>query len=179
MVLPTIRALDVEIYVGNVDTLGDFDPASRGNDKTVAGYIQDQITATKINNWLKISNGKSEFGLEPGEDTTENKSYIGSNTSGGQNGETQVVINQDVDITLSADAQIVDDLMNFAFEDSGITNATYDDYKSFTLASGSSAIVLMVVRVKRLIGTKYYYETIALFDPNLNLFGKAISLFFS
>ena len=172
MALPTIRALDVEIYVGNVATLGDFDPANRGNDKTIAGYIQDQITATDITSWTKLSDGKTEFTLEPGEDTTENKNYIGANASGGQNGETQVVVNQDVDITLSADAQIVDELMDFAFQDSGITNSTYTNYTSFTLASGSSSIVLMVIRVKRLIGTEYYYETIAVFDPKFKKQGQ-------
>jgi len=159
------NAKNVEIYIGQIVDTSAFDPAGRGNDVTLAKYIDDQITASNIINFKKISNNKNEVSVEPAENTVDTRNYFGSTSTGAQNSDTEVVVNQDVDIKLSADEDIESELIPYGLSQDSITNSLVNDYKSFTLGNLSTDTHVLLIRIKRLLNGTYYFRNIVVSNP--------------
>jgi len=163
-------AKNVEIYIGRIDNA--IDIAARGNNLTIAGYVDAQITATNISDFQKISDGKNSFELSPAEDDKETKNYVGADSSGSQNSETYVTANNETDITIEADESFGETLLDYALTEQGITVADVSDYSSFVLGSKSTEDFIMFVRVKKQIGAVHYFKNFAVVEPDFSSFGN-------
>jgi len=159
-----LQAKNVEIYIGNVDTTA-VDIEARGNDTTIAAEIDAEITGGNITNWTKISDESTECNVDPAENDTETRNYFGSTASGAQNASTVESVNSDVDVMFKTDSQFNETITKFALADSGNTHATYSDYQSFTLGSGATSSVILLLRAARQLGSTYYYKNIVIVDP--------------
>lgn len=160
----SIKAKNVEIYIGNVDTTN-VDIPGRAINTTIAAEIDAEITATNITDFTKISTNSTQIQIEPAEDDTETRNYFGSTSSGAQNSSTETVTNNDVDITFNTDSQFNSTITKFGLADKGLTHTTYSNYQSFNLASGTTDSVIMLVRIERQYNSVYYYKNIAIIDP--------------
>lgn len=159
-----INAKNAEIYIAHVD-VNEFDLATRGNDNTIAKYIDDEITAADVTDFLKISDGTTDISLEPAEDDISSTNFFGLDSSGSQNSVTTTVFNSDVDITFTKAEEVLDAIKKYILNDSGITHATYTDYESFNWGSMNTEDLLIVVRKKYYNGSSYKMGTIAIVAP--------------
>ena len=170
----SIKAKNVEVYLGNVDTAS-VDISGRGNNTTIAAEIDAEITGGNITNFTKISTNTTQVQVEPAEDDTETRNYFGSTSGGSQNSATETVVNSDVDITFNTDSQFNSTITKFGLADTGATHTTYSNYQSFELGSSATSSVIMLVRIYRLLNSVHYYKNIAIVDPTF----KKVSVFSS
>lgn len=161
------KAKDVEIYLAKIDDTAGFDIASRGNDSTIIAYIDSAVGSSDVSDWTKITSidKMTEFAVETEDDDSETTNYYGSDSSGNQNSDTETVVNNELNITLSTSAQFGELLTEKALDFETITHASYADYKSYNMASRTTNVILMVVRVKRVLGSTYYFKTYAIVSP--------------
>lgn len=166
----TIKAKNVEIYIGQVDTIASFTPGSRGNNFTLAGYVEAGIAGSSpfssavLSEVLKYSDISTEISIEPAEDDVEITKYFGSDGDA-QNTATETITNNDMDITLTADSKFEDELIKFGLSESGITNSTYTNYQSFNYGVLTTLDKFVLLRTKRLIGSTYYFQNILIVNP--------------
>lgn len=154
---------NVEIYIGEYNA--SFTPKSKGNDITYAKYVDDAITAAEITKFKKLSDMSNEFQLDPQENDVSTKSFYGSDAQGSQNAITTTVFNADVDITLNIEEAIDGGLEKYAMVQGADTHASVDDYETYALGTLNESNKVLVVRVKKVVGTKYYFKTYIVLDP--------------
>lgn len=161
------KAKNVEIYLAQIDDEAGFDISARGNDNTILAYIDSAVGASDVSGWTKVTgvDKVSEFTVESNDDESTTSNYYGSDSSGNQNSETETTVNNELNITLSTSSQFGEVLTEKALDFGVTTHTTYADYKSYNMASRTTNTLLMVVRVKRLKGTTYYFKTFAIVDP--------------
>ncbi len=157
------NAKNVEIWIAKADS--DFDPSDKGNDTTLASYFDAQITAGNVTDVLKISDGSNEFSIEPAEDDSEVKKYYGSDSNGAQNSETLVTDNPEVDITLTRDDVIEDNLDAYSLTKLTQTHASVDDYESYVMGTKGTDTLVLFARVKRLVNSVYYFKNYCILNP--------------
>jgi hypothetical protein len=160
----SVKAKNVEVYIGDMDA-STVDISARGNNVTIAAYVDGKITATDITDWTKIGDTETELTIDGAEDDPETRNYFGSTTAGAQNSATETTTNNDVDITLTMDSQFIEALVKFGLADSGITNSTYTNYESFNMGSASTITPILFCRIKRQVGSIYYFKNIAIEEP--------------
>jgi len=160
-----VKVRNVEVYLAEIDSPTTFLPASRGNNTTIAAYLDDAITAGTITNLTKISDSVTEVSLDPAEDDTETINYYGSTVDGAQNSSTESTANNDVDITITTNTDIVENITKFALADTGITNSTYTNYQSFNLGSTSTDTTMVFMRIARTVGSVYHYKNYLVTEP--------------
>lgn len=160
-----ITAKNVEIYVGTVVDTVNFLPDSKGNDTTYAQYVDDAITASDISGFTKISDRSNAFSMDPGEDETETKNYFGSTAGGSQNSDTLTTTNSDVDISVTVDTEVTDFLSKMGMDANSDTHASVSNYGAYSLGSSTTDTYVMLIRVKRLVGSTYYFRNILILNP--------------
>lgn len=168
-----LRAKDAEIYVFKMESA--LDVGTRGNNVSIGEFLDNNATGSDpvISSIIKLSPKSNEVSIVPQEDDTETKNYFGSTSSGAQNSYTSVTPNNEVDITLDTDTEIYDELIGFGLADQEVTHSDYADYKSFNLGSKGSDLIGVLIRVKRQIGSNYYYRNIVVLEPDF----KSIPVF--
>lgn len=159
------NARNTEIYLGTIAVLENFKPADKGNDVTLAAYMDARIIADDITNWTKISSELTEISIEPGEDEAETRLFFGSTSDGAQNSEVISTTNADLEISLTADAQLEETIASFALNESTDTHASVEDYQLFNLGNASTDDIVMFIRVKKQIGTNFYYKNYLIKQP--------------
>ena len=169
--IKNFNARDVEIYIGFIDS-SDFDIGARGNNVTIAKYIADAVDAGDILNFKKLSETHNEISVEPSEDDVSTRKYFGLNSNMVQNSATTRTINPDVDVTLTADADVVDTLIGYGLNQDSLTHSGVDDYRSFILANVNDDTKIILFRVRKRIAGVYYYRNVALVNPFIQKNGE-------
>jgi len=154
---------DFEIYVAKVGT--SYDPSSKGNDVSLAEQFDSAVGgATILTDFVKLADSNS-ISIDPAEDDSTTKKYLGSTAAGAQNSEAFVTVNPDVDITLSADPAIVEQLTPYILTPLGDTHIDYSNYANFNLGNSSGDEVVILIRIYKQVGTTYYYKNYVLVSP--------------
>lgn len=161
----TFKAKNTEIYVGTIAVPASFDPSAKGNDKTFAEYVDDAITASTITGFTLISDKKNEISIEPAEDDSETRLFYGSDANGNQNSSVETTENNDVDVTLSGDAEFGAVMEGLALTPQADTNIAVADYKAYNLASRTTEVLVMMVKIERQIGAVFYMKTYLIEEP--------------
>lgn len=160
-----LKAKNAEIYAFKMSE--SVDPSSRGNDNSLALFIDGEAGGASpvVTDIIKLSPKSNEISITPQEDDTETKNYFGETANGSQNSYTSVTPNNEVDVTLDTDTEIYDELVSFGLADQGVTHSDYTDYKSFVLGSKGTDKIGVLIRVKRKIGTNFYFRNILILEP--------------
>ena len=166
------NARNVEIYLAKVATPSEFTPSSKGNDVSLAAYLDAAVTATDVTDLTKVSSELTEISIEAGEDETETRLFFGSTEDGAQNAEVIATTNADLEITLTADAQFEETIAAFALDQSDDTHATLDDYQLFNLGNASTDNILMFIRAHKRVGGTYYYKNYLILEPQFTQVGE-------
>jgi len=154
---------DFEIYVAHSD--GTFDVGDKAVNTSLGKFFDSAVTAgTAVTDFIKLVDTVS-ISIEPAEDETTTKKYLGSTSTGAQNTDTSVTENPDVDITLSADPAIVEQLGAFILAEQTDSHTDYTNYARFSLGSKNQEVVLLLVRVYKQVGSTYYYKNYLFTDP--------------
>ena len=166
------NARDVEIYLGFIDDMVAFKPGSKGNDVTLAKYVDDAIIALDIVGWTKISGELTEISIEPGEDEAETRLFFGANEAGAQNSQVISTLNADLEISLTADAQMEETIAEFGLSKLADTHASVEDYALYNLGSTNSTPFIIFMRVKKVVGTDTYYKNYLILEPKFTQLGE-------
>jgi hypothetical protein len=160
---------DFEIYIAKSN--GSFNPSTLGNNESLGAYFDSEV-GTSLSDFAKLVDTNS-ISVDPAEDDTATKLYIGSTSSGAQNSETSVTLNPDVDITINADPSIIEQLTPYALAQSAATHTDFANYARFSLGNSSSDEIVLLIRVVKQVGSTYYYKNWVFVNP---LFKKPDSL---
>lgn len=161
-----IKAKNVEIFIFN--TTSDFKPDTEiGNDITIREYLEAQATADKIKNIRKLSHYSNEISVEPQEDDVETTNYFGTNASGGQNSDVNKNINSDVDISITTDNAIDEDLNDYILSkiESATGGASAEDYHRFNMGSSSTDGIALYLKIKKQAGSTFYFKNYLIDGP--------------
>lgn len=154
---------DFEIYIAKIGTT--YDPSSKGNDVSLAEQFDVAVTgATVLTDFAKLIDTNS-ISVDPAEDDTTTKKYLGSTSSGAQNTDSFVTVNPDIDITINADPAVVEQLTPYILTPSGDTHTDYSNYESFNLGSSTTDEVVLLIRIYKQVGSTYYYKNYVVVNP--------------
>lgn len=167
------NAKNCEVYLATVNTIADFTPGSKGNNTTLAAYLDAAITAGDVSALTKVSSELTEVSIEPAENDSETRKFFGSTSDGAQNSEVITTINADLNVTLSGDAEFAENISKFAIELSSDTHATVDNYQSFNLGTLNEDDILLYIRVKKLVSGTYYFKNYVILQPTFTQLGEA------
>ncbi len=160
---------DFEIYVAHSD--GTFDVANKTVDESLGAFFDSEV-GVALSDFLKLIDTTS-ISVDPAEDDTETKKYLGSTATGAQNSDTTVTENPDVDITLAADPSIISSLEAFILEELTDSHSDYTNYKRFSLGNKNDEVVVLLVRIFKVVGSTNYYKNYLFTNP---VFKKVDSL---
>ncbi len=154
---------DFEIYIANATA--SFDPTAKGNDKSLALYYDAAVTAgTVLTNFVKLADTNS-VSIDPVEDSTNTKTYLGSTSTGAQNSDVYVTEEPEVDITINADPAFLEQLTPYMLETQTDTHSDYTNYAYFNLGSKATSEVAFLIRIYKKVGTNYYYKNYIITNP--------------
>ena len=152
---------DFEVYVAHSD--GSFTVEGKAID-TSLGLLFDESIGTSLSDFTKLIDTVS-ISVDPAEDDTTVKKYLGSTGTGAQNTDTSVTENPDVDITLTADPAIVEQLTPFILAELTDSHTDYANYSRFSLGNKNEEVVVMLVRIYKAVGSSHYYKNYLFTDP--------------
>lgn len=159
-----INARNVELYIGKIDDMDAFKPSQRDS-LTLAKYVDNAITATTLKDFMKFSSLASSISIEPEEDDTSTSLRFGIDSDGAQNSITTITFNSDVDVTLTVDETILQEMKDYILEKLDISVTDFPDYKAFNYASMSKDNLVLLVRKKLTIGEDELYSNILIVNP--------------
>lgn len=160
---------DFEIYVAHSD--GTFSVANKTVDESLGKFFDSEISQS-LSDFLKLIDTTS-ISVDPAEDDSETKKYLGSTSTGAQNSDTTVKENPDVDISLEADPSIIESLGSFILEEQTDSHTDYANYSRFSLGAKNDTEVIMLVRIAKVVGSINYYKNYLFTNP---VFKKVDSL---
>jgi len=159
------NAKDIEIFIFNHDE--NFLLSSLASAENILMFLDGEKTAGNISNIRKLSGDANEISIEPQEDETETKKHFGTDANGAQNADVSKTINVDVDISLTVEKTLGNDLNDFLLEaKTGSGEATFDsDYKRYNLGEYTTDTFSFFIKIEKLVNGVYYYKNIIIKNP--------------
>lgn len=160
---------DFEVYVGKNST---FDVSTISNDESLAKFFDDAVTALEVTDLIKLADTNS-CSVDPAEDGSTTKKYIGSTPTGAQNSDLFLTEEADVSLSINADPAIIEQLTPYALENQGATHIGFADYARFNLGAKATDEIVLLIRVAKTVGANTYYKNWLFVGPE---FSKVDSL---